>query len=170
VDAKAFEKFFRDMHPKLVRYAKRRLNADLALDVSSQAMQTIWAKKISAPRDEIEQRQLQSLAYRIVEGHIRNAQRADRRYLRVIDAVADVRRVEPAYVGDIADLVIEVESSTWIDKLSLTDREVLSLLADGYAVSEIAVILECTPAAVSMRLQRARKNLKIVMGRGAHDD
>lgn len=170
VDAKTFEEFFRQMHPKLVRYARRRLDADLALDVSAQAMQTIWVKNLAAPNGDVELRQLQSLAYRIVEGHIRNAQRTDRRHLRVIDAIAEERRAEPTHVDDIADLLIEGESAAWLEKLSLTDREVLALLADGYAVSEIAVILECTPGAVTMRLQRARKNLKIVLGRGAPND
>lgn len=158
------------MHPKLVRYAKRRLDADSALDVAAQAMHTMWAKQLDVPTGEVEGRRLQSLAYRIVDGHIRNALRTNRRFLRVVDAVADTRRHEPEHVADIADVVVEGDSRDWLEKLSLTDREVLSLLSDGYAVSEIAVILDCSPAAVTMRLKRARKNLKLVLGRSAHDD
>ena len=169
VDAGGFEEFFHVMHPKLVRYAKRRLDPDTALDVASQAMHTIWTKEISNPESEAESRQLQSLAYRIVEGHIRNALRSHRRFARVLDAVAETRR-HPDVVSDVADVVVDGGPAAWLDKLSLTDREVLSLLGDGYTVSEIAVILDCTPAAVSMRLQRARKNLKLVLGRVAQDD
>lgn len=170
VDAGDFEEFFRDMHPRLVRYAKRRLDDDSALDVSSQAMQTIWAKNLMAPRTDLETRQLQSLAYRIVEGHIRNAVRAQGRFGRVVEAVAETRRREPTHVSDIADLVVEGDAVEWLEKLSVTDREVLALVMDGYAVAEIALILDCTPAAVSMRLQRAKRNVKLLLGRGVRDD
>lgn len=170
MDAGEFEAFFRDMHPRLVRYAKRRLDADTALDVASQAMQTIWAKNVATPVDATERRQLQSLAYRIVEGHIRNALRARGRFGRVVDAVAETRRLEPTHISDIADLVVDGHAIEWLEKLSVTDREVLALVADGYSVAEIALILDCTPAAVSMRLQRAKRNLKLLLGRGAQRD
>ena len=170
MDAADFEKFFRETHPRLVRYAKRRLDPESALDVASQAMQTIWAKNLLAATNDVESRQLQSLAYRIVEGHIRNALRSRSRLGRVVLAVAEARRQEPTHVSDIADLVVAGESTEWLEKLAITDREVLSLVADGYAVAEIAVILECTPAAVTMRLQRAKRNLKLILGRGVQRD
>lgn len=169
VDAGEFEAFFRDMHPRLVRYAKRQLDADTALDVASQAMQTIWSKNVETPVDDTERRQLQSLAYRIVEGHIRNAVRARGRFGRVVVAIAETRRQEPMHVSDVADLVVE-GAAEWLKKLSVTDREVLALVADGYTVAEIALILDCTPAAVSMRLQRAKRNLKLLLGRGVQHD
>ncbi|MET0449562.1 MAG: sigma-70 family RNA polymerase sigma factor, partial [Aeromicrobium sp.] len=147
-------------------YARRRLDDDTALDVSSQAMQTIWSKDLAAPRTEIESRQLQSLAYRIVEGHIRNALRSRGRFGRIVLAVAETQRLEPNQISDIADLVVEGDAVEWLEKLSVTDREVLALVMDGYAVSEIALILDCTPAAVSMRLQRAKRNLRLLLGRG----
>lgn len=170
MDAGDFEEFFRDMHPRLVRYARRRLDDDSALDVASQAMHTIWVKNVAPPRTELESRQLQSLAYRIVEGHIRNALRARGRFGRVVNAVAETRRNEPTHVSDIADLVADGGEVAWLEKLSVTDREVLALVVDGYAVAEIALILDCTPAAVSMRLQRAKRNVKLLLGRGVRDD
>lgn len=170
VDAGEFEAFFRDMHPRLVRYAKRQLDPDTALDVASQAMQTIWAKNVAAPVDDSETRRLQSLAYRIVEGHIRNALRARGRFGRVVVAVAETRRREPTHISDIADLVVDDDTIEWLEKLSVTDREVLALVADGYSVSEIALVLDCTPGAVSMRLQRAKRNLKLILGRGDQRD
>lgn len=131
------------------------------MDAASQTMHTIWVKDVDAPRTEIEHRQLQSLAYRVADGHVRNAQRSASRLARLVEAVAGVagRRTVAA---DVADLVVEGPAE-WLDRLSRTDREVLSLVADGYRVSEISLILECSPAAVSMRLQRARRNLQTIL-------
>lgn len=170
VDAEEFETFFRDMHPRLVRYAKRQLDPETALDVASQAMQTIWVKNVAAPADDTERRQLQSLAYRIVGGHIRNTVRARGRFERVVVAVAETRHREPTHISDVADLVVDGDSVEWLEKLSVTDREVLALVADGYAVAEISLILSCTPAAVSLRLQRAKRNLKLIVGRVVQRD
>jgi RNA polymerase sigma factor (sigma-70 family) len=169
VDAAHFEHFFREMHPRLVRYAKRRLEAESALDVASMSLQTIWSKNLDPPSDDVAERQLQSLAYRIAEGHIRNTLRAQERLRRVVSVVTDTVRTGPAHVTDIADVVVQPDGSEWLAELSLTDREVLALIADGYAVSEVAVILDCSAAAVSMRLQRARRNLKLILGRRSSD-
>ena len=130
-------------------------------------MQTLWDKNIAEPRDDIEHRQLQSLAYRVVEGHIRNTLRSAYRRVRLADSLRAERRIKPQHERDIADLVCDDGQADWIEKLSLTDREVLSLIADGFTVAEIALILDCTPAAVSMRLQRAKKNLRLILGTGA---
>ena len=154
------------MQPKLLRYAKRRLDPENAQDTVSQTMQTLWDKNIPEPRNDIEHRQLQSLAYRIVEGHIRNTLRSAYRRVKLVDSLRAERRTRPQHERDIADLVC-AEPADWIKKLSLTDREVLSLIADSFKVAEIALILDCTPAAVSMRLQRAKKNLKLILGTGA---
>lgn len=162
----AFEHFYRFMQPKLLRYAKRRLDSENAQDTVSQTMQTLWDKNIAEPCDDSEHRQLQSLAYRVVEGHIRNTLRSAYRRLKLVDSLEAERRTKPRHERDIADLVC-AEPAEWIAKLSLTDREVLSLIADNFAVAEIALILDCTPAAVSMRLQRAKKNLRLILGTGA---
>lgn len=161
VGPRDFEDFFRHTHPKILRYTKRFLDPDAAMDAAAQTMHTIWVKDVDAPRTEIEHRQLQSLAYRVADGHVRNAHRSASRLARLVEAVAGVagrRGVAP----DVADLVVEGPTA-WLDLLSLTDREVLSLVADGYRVSEISLILECSPAAVSMRLQRARRNLQTIL-------
>lgn len=150
VDAGEFEAFFRDMHPRLARYAKRQLDPDTALDVASQTMETIWAKGVAAPADDTERRRLQILAYRIVQGNIRNALRAQG------------RASEPVMADD--------DSTELLEKLSITDREVLALVADGYGVAEISLILDCPPAAVGKRLQRAKRNLKLILGRRVQRD
>jgi RNA polymerase sigma-70 factor (ECF subfamily) len=166
VQVEGFEAFHRLMYPKILRYARRRLDAGAADDVASQTMQALWDKDLDDPADEIEERKLRSLAYRVAEGLIRNAVRAGVRRSRLIGRLASAA---PGHEPDVADVVVNGTPS-WVSELPLTDREVLALLVDGYPVAEIAVILDCSPAAVTMRLQRAKKNLRALMGKGvAHD-
>ncbi|WP_408898464.1 RNA polymerase sigma factor [Nocardioides sp. R1-1] len=157
MEASEFEAFFRSMFPKLVRYAQRRVDPEQAEDLAATALQTIWVKNLPSCRDEVEERQLQSLAYRVVDGLSRNAWRKDRASRGLVEKLSGHAATA---VPDVADEVSGESWPEWATPLSLTDREVLDLLVDGYRVAEIAVILGCTPAAVTMRLQRAKKNAR----------
>ena len=157
MEASDFEAYFRVMYPKLVRFAQRRVAAELAEDLAAAALQTIWVKDVAAPVDEHEERQLQSLAYRVLDGLLRNAWRSERAARALMDTL--VRQPEERQ-PDVAEEVAASEWPGWAERLSMTDREVLGLLVDGYKVREIAIILDCSPAAVTMRLQRARKNAR----------
>lgn len=161
VETPAFEGFFRVMYPKLVRYAQRRVDPAVAEDLAAMTLEAIWVKDVPAPRDEVGQRKLQSFAYRILDGHLRNAQRAAATHRNALQSLAaqDTGRSE---VADVADQVVAPTWPDWAEPLSMTDRDVLELLVDGYRVAEIAVILDCTPAAVTMRLQRSKKNARLL--------
>lgn len=168
MQVEGFEAFHRVMYPKIVQYARRRLDHDVADEVASQTLQTIWDKDLDDPDGEIEERSLRSLAYRIAEGLINNAVRAGVRRTRLIGRLVSDADQE-AHAPDVADLVVN-GTPPWVSSLPLTDREVLALLVDGYPVAEIAVILDCSPAAVTMRLQRAKKNLRALIGKGVTHD
>lgn len=154
------------MHPKLVRYASRQLDVDTASEVAVDVMRAFWSKNPSQPKTEVADRQLQRLCYRICDGAIRNALRAQRRHNTLVMAVASkTGPTEP--VPDVADLVTRDTSTDILTEVSKTDRQVLALIADGYRVSEIAVVLGTSPAAVSMRLRRAKANVqRALMARG----
>lgn len=65
-------------------------------------------------------------------------------------------------------LIHEVDEAhwpVWGQPVSMTDRDVLALIVDGYTIAEIAVILNCKAGAVSVRLQRAKKNAKLLWAR-----
>lgn len=147
------------MHPKLVRYASRQLDIDTASEVAVDVMRTFWSKNPSQPATDVADRQLQSLCYRICDGAIRNALRAQRRHRTLVMAVAS-KAGPTESVPDVADLVTGDTATDILGKISKTDRQVLVLVADGYRVSEIAVVLGTSPAAVSMRLRRAKSNLQ----------
>lgn len=65
-------------------------------------------------------------------------------------------------------LAHDVDEADWPvcgQPVSVTDRDVVELVVDGYKVAEIAVILDCKPGAVTVRLQRAKKNAKLLWSR-----
>lgn len=161
-----FEAFFRAMFPKLARYAQRRLDPDAAQDIAAAALKQVWIKDPATPADALDERRLQSLAYRIADGLVRNALRSARSRRELTDRLGTL---PPDQLPDVADEVLDRDAIEWPGPLSLTDREVLNLLVDGYRVAEIAVILDCSPAAVSMRLHRAKRNVRRMVAREVKD-
>lgn len=162
-----FETLHREMYPRLVRYACRTTDRDTAEDAAALALQTLWQKSPPEPTDDVQHRQVRSLCYRLVEGHLRNIARSERSRRRTWMVLVQRRR-DPERVEDIADLVCDGPLPEWADQLPPTDREVLALVVDGYSVAEISLILECSPAAVSMRLQRARARVAKALEREGH--
>ncbi|OUZ10251.1 hypothetical protein BHE97_07800 [Aeromicrobium sp. PE09-221] len=152
-----FNDFFRSVFPDLVRYAQRQVNSAEAEDLAQLTLEVIWNKNVQSPRYDLEHKKLKNLAYRVLEGLLRNRWRAEVAYRQAIDRVG---KLPSERTKDLIELVVFDEWPEWTRSLSLTDRQVLELVIDGYKVAEIAIILDCTPAAVSMRLQRARKNAK----------
>lgn len=168
MDVAEFEDFFCAVYPRLTRYARRSVDPSTAEELAAAALQTLWEKNLPAPMDEVEHRKLRSLAYRIVEGKLRNEWRAadkrerDRQYVRrkrIAWAVSDGRAHEDDEHGGLHG---EPEDGlpAWAESLSSTDREVLALVVDDFGTADIAEILGCSRAAVTMRLRRAKKRAR----------
>jgi len=156
-----FTQFCRAMHPRLLRYAMRRLDVDTANDAAIDTLRVVWTKHPASPRGETELRRLQSLAFKIMKGVINNQQRAATRRARLERALVQELRSGGSAVPDVAEtLTDETARRELFAALPVRDREVLALLLDGYSVKEIATILDCSPGAVSMRLARARDKLR----------
>ena len=62
MEASDFEAYFRVMYPKLVRFAQRRVAAELAAELAAAALRRTWVKGVADPVGEDEERQRQSLA------------------------------------------------------------------------------------------------------------
>lgn len=169
-----FEAFFRLMRPRLLRVAMRSLDVESANEVAISALHTIWTKAVPAATNQREQRQLQALAYRILDGHIRNAVRARARRARLLEAVAQDHLVGNNVQPDVADTVdheaAESEVAGLLAGLGESEREVVALVIDGFKVNEIAMMLGRSPGAISMRLGRARKNLRKALERRVLSD
>lgn len=151
-----FEEFFRLMYPRLTRFAQRRFSAHDAEELAAKTLVTIWDKDLPAPQDAGSSRSLQSLAFAVLQGHMLNAGRAENAYRSALAAAAAQARSDRAPNAQSA----RAGWPEWASPLSMTDRDVLELVVDGFKVAEISVILDCTPAAISMRLQRAKRNAR----------
>ncbi len=155
-----FVAFFTAMHPALLRYGMRQLDVDTAQEVALDTLRVVWEKKVPAPGTDDEQRQLVSLTYRIMDGLIRNSQRSSRRRDRLVATLSAQRPVDQAGLADHFDPGRVLDA---LAQLPEADQKMLSLLIDGYGVSEIAAILGRSPGAVSTRLSRARTKLRGLM-------
>ncbi len=103
------------------------------------------------------------MCYRISEGYVRNALRAQRRRHSLLSALVRSFHPDSGKLPDAAELAGDRVRELLL-LVSETDREVLSLAMDGYRVAEIAEVLGCTPPAATMRLRRARANMRELLG------
>jgi RNA polymerase sigma factor (sigma-70 family) len=155
VEAAEYEEFFRRAYPMLTRYAQRRFAPDLAEELAATTLLKVWTKNLATPRDDGQWRALHAFAYRILDGYMKNAARSEAARSGALERAW--RDLDVGIVPDVSDDVLSASWPEWVEPLPLTDRDLLELVVDGYKVAEIALILGCTSAAVSMRLQRARK-------------
>jgi RNA polymerase sigma factor (sigma-70 family) len=154
------------MHLPLARYARRVLDGETANDVATETLLTIWSKQLPMPADDDGQRRLRSLCYRICDGHVRNALRAERRR-RSLEDLLTVRTSRASLVSpDIAeDVAARERVAAVLAKLSKAEREAVLLFLDGYTPSEIAHKVGCSGPAATMRLARAKENLRKLLQR-----
>lgn len=163
VNDEEFTAFFATMHPALLRYGMRKLDVDTASEVALDALRVVWEKNIPAPQSDDEHRKLTGLTYTIMNGLINNSRRAAQRRIRLVEALTSEQQTLTQAEPDLADHFIQGRVPDALSHLPAVDQEVLSLLIDGYGVSEIATILGCSPGAVSMRLGRARTRLRTLL-------
>jgi RNA polymerase sigma-70 factor (ECF subfamily) len=119
----------------------------------------------------VEHKRLLSLCYRICDGLIRNALRAERRRRSLDNRMLERTTTDSLVVPDVAERVAgDARAVALLQRLSQADRQILLLLADGYKVAEIAVILGCGQRAATMRLRRAKDHLRTLIDRGGEED
>lgn len=150
-----FEALVAEVHEPLDRYLRRRANSHDADDVMSEVLLTLWRRL-----DAIPQPTPLPWCYGVARRALANHRRADRRRLHL------VQRLEaqpPRGYGDEED---HPELATALASLSPAEREIVILWAwEELEPREIAVVLETTPNAVSLRLSRARKKLAAELAR-----
>ena len=154
--------FFATMHPALLRYGMRRLDVPTANDVAIDTLRIVWQKDLPAPKSDDERSQLIGLTYAIMNGLINNSRRTARRRTRLMEALK-AEQVHPSASPDLADHLSQGRVPQALSQLSAVDQQVVLLLIDGYAVSEIASLLGYSPGAVSTRLGRARAKLRSLL-------
>ncbi|WP_300680034.1 sigma-70 family RNA polymerase sigma factor [Nocardioides sp.] len=159
-----FEKVFWVVQPQLVRFALTQLDRAGAEDAVSNTLLALWRKDLDYPEDAVAERQLQSLAFQVLSGHVSNEYRSRRRRRALLDRLATLREGELVAAGDIAgDAAAQAESNQWLGRLSPADRQVITLFNEGFDIEETARILGCSASAASKRRTRARDRLRAIV-------
>lgn len=142
------------------RFVRRRCAcADDADDVAAQVFAVAWRRRRELPSDETARLWL----FGVARNTLANQRRGDRRRVRLRLRLGAIRpeghREEP-----LAE-PLDADVAAALNALSDLDRAVVTMRCwDGLGVGEIAVVLDTTPNAVSVRLHRARRQLAAVLG------
>jgi RNA polymerase sigma-70 factor (ECF subfamily) len=127
--------------------------ADAVDDVLAATLSVVWRRL-----DEIPDGASLPWSYAVARRMLSNHRRGDQRGLRLVERL----RVEPQQVGSDPQAVDagDPDLETALDELSDSERELVHLWAwEQLEPREIAVVIDATPNAVSLRLTRVKQKL-----------
>lgn len=161
VESVFFAEFFTEMRPKIVRFIRARLPLDMAEDLASETMLTLWRKDLPPPVGAVALRQRRTLTYMIAVGHIRNLERKLAAEARLAEAVGGATlQIHGSTEDPTFNAIVPDSLAITIASMEQRDQEALHLMIVGFGTGEIADILGISAKAASMRLCRARDRLK----------
>ncbi len=154
-----FEAVAGEVYEPLQRYLRRRAPVEDAEEAFGDALLTIWRRIDDVPPDAV-----LPWCYGVAKRALANRRRATGRRLHLVDKLAAEPPPPPA--GDPSDRLEFADLQEALQRLGESDREVLELWAwEELEPREIAAVLETTPNAISLRLQRAKQRLSREMER-----
>lgn len=148
-----FEDITAEVFEPLQRYLHRRMSADAVDDVLSETLLVVWRRL-----DEIPPGAHLPWCYGVARRMLSNHRRSHQRRLRLVDRLS----VEPQH--PVADPQVADEGDPWLaaalEELTESERELINLWAwEQLEPREIAVVVDSTPNAISLRLTRAKQKL-----------
>lgn len=154
-----FEAVADEVYEPLQRFLRRRASYDDAEEVFGDALLTIWRRLDDVPPDAA-----LPWCYGVARRALANKRRAASRHLRLVERLRSVS--DPAPVTDPAAVGEQPELAAALESLSDSDRELIRLWAwEELEPREIAVVLDTTANAVSLRLTRVKAKLANEMER-----
>ena len=148
-----FERLVGQVYEPLQRYLLRRTDPATADDVLGDVLLVLWRRLDDVPAAEP-----LPWAYGVARGCLGNARRGAARQERLVQRLARERPAE----RDGDDRLTEA-----LEALPEADRELLRLWAwEQLPPREIAVVLGVSANAATIRLHRAKKRLKALLGAG----
>ncbi len=154
----AFEAVAAEVHEPLQRYLRRRCRPDDVDDVFNDVLLVVWRRI-----DDLPDGNPLPWCYGIARRCVANRRRGDGRRLRLVQHVASAASMQTAASADTGAIwtsEADVELHEAIDHLSELDRELIRLWAwERLEPREIAMVLDSTANAISVRLNRARRQL-----------
>jgi RNA polymerase sigma-70 factor (ECF subfamily) len=155
-----FRSLFERRYSSIHSYVLRRVgsNGDAA-DVTAQVFDVAWRRLSSVPEPPADLPWLYNVARKLVDRHWRTTRRRRRLEARLLHEAGATGTPE-----DDADKQAEKVRAA-IDGLRSADREVLKLIHwDQLSHADAAAVLGCSENAVALRLLRARRRLRAVLG------
>ena len=156
VDREArFEAAVTEVYEPLQRYFGRRARPEDVSELLNDALLVIWRRLDDIPWSDI-----RPWSYGVAKRCLANQRRGDRRRLRLVGQVASQAPVtaldQEIEVGDVENPALSVA----LAELEDAERELIRLWAwEQLEPREIAIVLETTANAISLRLTRAKKKL-----------
>lgn len=152
MDDQSFRQEFNQNYRDILAYAMRRSSTADAEDIAAETFTIAWRKWGSAPIDAIRP-WLFGIARNVLANHRRGVRRQDRLSAKITSMSA--QSTTDASYGEHADV------DEAMANLHFRDREIIRLHCwEDLSISEIAVVLNCSPNAASLRLHRAKQRLE----------
>lgn len=151
--AERFEDIVNEVFEPLQRYLHRRTSADSVDDVLSETLMVVWRRLEEVPSDA-------SLpwCYGVASKVLSNHRRSQQRRLRLVDRLTAEPQQHFTNPQGVDDGDPDLEAA--LELLSEQESEVIRLWAwEQLEPREIALVVESTPNAVSLRLARAKQKL-----------
>jgi RNA polymerase sigma-70 factor, ECF subfamily len=149
--AQRFRHIYEEHWRAVARYCRRRASAEVADEVLNETFLIAWRRQDDVPRDA--RTWLIGVARKVLANHWRGERRRQ--------ALAD--RLAATEWRPVASREEPVDAEALrraLSELSEPDREALMLVYwDGLSPTQAAAVLEASPAAVRVRLHRARRRL-----------
>ncbi|MDR3069929.1 MAG: hypothetical protein LBU38_02820, partial [Propionibacteriaceae bacterium] len=158
-----FGAFYESMFPSLIRFGVRELDTPVAARAAVGTLRAVWVKNYPFPEDEQELQQLESVTFTIMQEHVRDVLRPTKHHFGKKKAEIQASGYNP----DIAYRNIpDAKIAQGISTLDASERDILGWITDGYAVPEVAALLETSLTDAGKRLKQARDNFAAVVSGG----
>lgn len=153
-----FEHLARAVHQPVLRYLSRRTDRETAAEVLGETLTVLWRRLDDAP-DGAEL----AWCYGVARRCLANAERGARRRAALVARIVLLDPPPAASEARERDAGADAVRGG-LERLRAEEREVLRLWAwEGLEPREIAVVLEVSANAVSIRLHRAKLRLREAM-------
>ncbi|MFE4464539.1 RNA polymerase sigma factor [Oerskovia sp. NPDC056781] len=148
-----FSAMYREAYPHVLAYLRRRADGHDAEDLASEVFAVAWRSWGRVPPGE-----MRPWLFGVTRNVLASDRRTQDRHRRLERRVGGERDLVPDEAA-LSDMSIDLRHA-WA-RLGPADRAALSLVSwGGLTSSEAASILGCSRAAYSMRLTRARRQLR----------
>lgn len=154
-DELRFGALVRTVHDPVWRFLLRRSDPETAAEVLGDVLLVLWRRLDDVPEEPL------AWCYAVARRCLANARRGVARHRALVARVALLDPTPASTPPEYGAAEDNSELTAALDRLSPDDREVLRLWAwEHLEPREIALVLDVTPNAASIRLHRARGRLR----------